>query len=114
MPAGLAAAPRPRQLSKVRICYFLWIIRPGVTRLSPAAAIGYPTAVGRELLSSGRVIALGRLLLAALSLAAMLIDPGHPLRSETVTYGLLIGYTVFAAAIVAATWHNWWFDAQSA
>jgi len=63
---------------------------------------------------SGRVIALGRLLLAALFLVAILIDINQPAKAPTATYALLIGYVVFAAAIVAATWNDWWLDAKLA
>src|SRR4030095_9371980 len=64
--------------------------------------------------SSGRVIALGRLMLATLFLAAVLIDTGQPTHAPTVTYALIAGYIAISAAIVAATWNNWWVDAQVA
>jgi signal transduction histidine kinase len=64
--------------------------------------------------SSGRIIALGRLLLATLFLGAILIDVTQPARAPAATYALLTGYVVFAAAMVAATWSNWWLDAKLA
>ena len=64
--------------------------------------------------SSGRVIALGRLMLATLFLAAVLIDISQPTHAPEVTYALIIGYIGIAAAIVAATWNNWWLDATLA
>jgi signal transduction histidine kinase len=63
---------------------------------------------------SGRIIALGRLLLAALFLLAILIDVTQPAKAPSATYALLAGYVLFAAAMVAATWRNWWLDAKLA
>ncbi|MFL6748346.1 MAG: hypothetical protein ACJ8E6_06615, partial [Sphingomicrobium sp.] len=62
--------------------------------------------------SSGRVIALGRLLLATLFLAAVLIDTSQPTHAPQITYALILGYIVISAGIVAATWNNWWQDAR--
>lgn len=62
--------------------------------------------------SSGRVIALGRLLLATLFLVAVLIDTSQPTHAPEVTYALILGYIVISAGIVAATWNNWWLDAR--
>src|SRR5262245_25760682 len=64
--------------------------------------------------SSGRVIALGRLLLATLFLAALLIDASQPTHAPAVTYALIAGYIVVSAFVVFATWNNWWLDAQLA
>jgi signal transduction histidine kinase len=63
---------------------------------------------------SGRVIALGRLLLATLFLVAIWVDASQPAHVPEATYALLIFYLAFAAAIVAATWSNWWLDAKLA
>jgi signal transduction histidine kinase len=63
---------------------------------------------------SGRVIALGRLMLAALFLVAIAVDVSQPAHAPMATYGLLTFYVVFAAGIVVATWNNWWFDAKLA
>jgi len=71
--------------------------------------------VGRGLqLYSGRVIALGRLLLAVLFLGAIAVDVSQPAQAPTETFGLLIAYVAFAAAIAAVTWNNWWLDAKLA
>ena len=71
--------------------------------------------VGRGLqLSSGRVIALGRLLLAISFLVAIWVDVTQPAQDPVETFTLLIGYVVFAALIAAVTWNNWWLDAQLA
>jgi len=64
--------------------------------------------------SSGRVIALGRLMLAVLFLGAVLIDTSQPAYAPDITYALLIAYIGVAAAIAAATWNNWWLDAKLA
>src|SRR3989337_2335443 len=63
---------------------------------------------------SGRVIALGRLILAALFLLAIWIDASQPARAPAATYVVLAAYVAFAAAIVVATWSNWWLDARLA
>ena len=63
---------------------------------------------------SGRVIALGRLLLATLFPIAIWVDSSQPARAPEATYALLGGYLLFAAAIVAVTWNNWWLDAKLA
>lgn len=75
----------------------------------------YSTAVGRGLtFHSGRVIALGRLLLATLFMAAIGIDISQPALAPIQTYALLLGYQLFAAGIVALTWNDWWRDARLA
>ena len=71
--------------------------------------------MGRGLqLASGRVIALGRLLLATLFLIAIWIDVTQPSAPPRLTYALLIGYVGFAVGAAAATWSNWWLDAKLA
>ena len=75
----------------------------------------YPVSVGRGIqLPSARVIALGRVMMAALFLLAIWFDVTQPARAPKATYALLIGYLAFAAAMTAATWRDWWFDARSA
>lgn len=59
---------------------------------------------------SGRVIATGRLVLAAAFLLAILIDPTQPNQRPDVVYALLIGYVVWAAGLIGLTWRNWWLD----
>ena len=63
---------------------------------------------------SGRVIALGRLILASLFRLAILIDASQPARAPATTYSVLGAYLAFAAIIVLATWSNWWLDAKLA
>jgi len=63
---------------------------------------------------SGRVVALGRLLLATLFLLAILIDVSQPAKAPAITYALLGAYVIFAAAIVIATWNDWWLEARLA
>ncbi len=64
-------------------------------------------------LSSSRVIAIGRLLLAALFLVAMWLDTSRPVTSREAS-ALLGGYVLFAAVIVLLTWRDWWLDAKLA
>ncbi len=64
--------------------------------------------------SSGRVIALGRLLLATLFLLALWTDASQPAHAPTVTYQLIAAYIGLAAIITVATWSNWWLDARLA
>lgn len=64
--------------------------------------------------SSGRVIALGRLMLALLFLGAILLDASQPARAPFSTYAILGIYILFAAGIAIATWRNWWIDARIA
>lgn len=59
---------------------------------------------------SGRVIALGRLLLATLFQIAIWFDTTQPAASNA----LLLAYSVLALTIVIATWNNWWLDARIA
>ena len=71
--------------------------------------------VGRGVhLASGRVIALGRLLLATLFVTIIWFEPKDPADFPPATYGLLVGYVVLAAGVAAATWNNWWADAHLA
>jgi signal transduction histidine kinase len=60
------------------------------------------------------VIALGRVMMAALFLLAIGLDVTQPAKAPVATYGSLISYLVFAAIMAVATWRNWWFDAKSA
>lgn len=64
--------------------------------------------------SSGRVIALGRLMLATLFLLALWTDASQPAHAPTVTYQLIAAYIGLAAIITIATWNNWWLDARLA
>jgi signal transduction histidine kinase len=78
-------------------------------------AMLYELHVGKGLQhSSGRVIALGRLMLAALFLVAIWVDSSQPTHAPEATFALLISYLLFAVAVVAATWKNWWLDAKLA
>jgi len=64
--------------------------------------------------TSGRVIALGRLMLATLYLIAVWLDAELPVYQPSATYGLLVGYILFASAMAVTTWSNWWYDARLA
>ncbi|MFL6851628.1 MAG: sensor histidine kinase [Sphingomicrobium sp.] len=65
-------------------------------------------------LPSGRVIALGRLLLAISFLLSTWLDWSQPAKSTAATYTLLTSYLAFAGWIALATWSNWWLDAKLA
>jgi signal transduction histidine kinase len=75
----------------------------------------YQPFVGKRLqLPSGRVIALGRLMLATLFLIAILIDASQPAQAVVETYALLATYVILAAGIAIVTWNSWWLDAKLA
>jgi signal transduction histidine kinase len=63
---------------------------------------------------SGRVIALGRLILSSLFLLSIWFDQSQPAQAPAQTYGLLISYVLFALAFAGLTWRNWWLDARLA
>jgi signal transduction histidine kinase len=63
---------------------------------------------------SGRVIALGRVMLAILFLLAVWLDRSEPEHAMRGTYALLFLYAAAAIGIAAATWRNWWLDARLA
>lgn len=64
--------------------------------------------------SSGRIIALGRLMLAILYLLAAWIDMTPTARAPEAVYSIMAVYIIFAAAMVVLTWANWWRDARLA
>jgi len=53
-------------------------------------------------------------MLAVLFLVAIAVDISQPTHAPEATYALLTFYVAFAAAIVVATWSNWWLDARLA
>jgi hypothetical protein len=63
---------------------------------------------------SGRVIALGRVMLATLFLLSIWLDQSQPAKAPEQTYVLLLVYVLFAVGIAAVTWRNWWLDARLA
>jgi len=63
---------------------------------------------------SGRVIALARVVLAAVFLFAIWVDPSQPAQAVGATYSLLVIYVLAAAAVAVLTWNGWWFDARLA
>jgi signal transduction histidine kinase len=71
--------------------------------------------MGRGLhLASGRVIALGRLLLAILFVGIVWAKADHVVAAPTRSSALLIAYGVFALLVAIATWRSWWLDARLA
>ena len=63
---------------------------------------------------SGRVIALGRVMLVTCFLIALMLDRSEAAQEATGTFGLLVSYEVLAIVIAVATWRNWWLDARLA
>ena len=63
---------------------------------------------------SGRVIALGRSLLAATFLFAIWVDPTQPVHAATETYALLATYLAISLGITLVTWSSWWWEAKLA
>jgi len=59
---------------------------------------------------SGRVISLGRLVLATVFLLAVWVDPSQPTRYPREGYIILACYLVASAVYLAATWNNWWLE----
>ena len=53
-------------------------------------------------------------MLATLFFLAIWLDADPPFERESDVALLLAGYVVFALALVAATWKNWWLDARLA
>lgn len=64
--------------------------------------------------SSGRVIALGRLMLSTLFMLAIYADAKQPIHEPQIAYGVLGGYILFSAIIAMLTWSSWWYDARLA
>jgi signal transduction histidine kinase len=60
------------------------------------------------------VIALGRLLFAAMFLTTIWIDVSQPGQLPRDAYSILFGYTVVAVVLAAASWNSWWLDTQLA
>jgi signal transduction histidine kinase len=93
----------------------VWLPYIALAGLCAPPPMLYAFPVGKGLQHpSGRVIALGRLMLATLFLLAIIIDVSQPTHAPQVTYAVLMAYVAFAAVIVAATWKNWWLDAKLA
>ncbi|MFN3517156.1 MAG: hypothetical protein ACK4YM_08360, partial [Novosphingobium sp.] len=57
---------------------------------------------------SDRVIALCRLMLAAMLIAASVIDPGYPIIHTAAGAALLWSYLVYAAAVLVIACTDWW------
>ncbi|HYX46460.1 MAG TPA: ATP-binding protein [Sphingomicrobium sp.] len=62
---------------------------------------------------SGRVVSLGRAMLALLFLISIWLDPSPANQSAQATT-LLVLYLGFAFLVAALTWRNWWLDARLA
>jgi hypothetical protein len=60
------------------------------------------------------VIAIGRYMLAALIMFAMIVDASPILNPSSTAFAIIGAYLVFALAMVAVTWNDWWLDARLA
>jgi signal transduction histidine kinase len=60
--------------------------------------------------SSGRMIALTRMVLATVFFFALWFDPDQPMRATVFGYTLLLGYLILATGMLVLSWHNWWWD----
>ena len=63
---------------------------------------------------SGRVIALGRVMLVILFLIAVWLNRAEPEPRLFGTFAVLSVYAAAVIAIAATTWRNWWLDARLA
>src|SRR4051794_10775055 len=63
---------------------------------------------------SGRVIALGRVMLGIMFMFAVAFDHSEPHLALFRTYAMLTLYGAVAILIAAATWRDWWLDARLA
>ena len=63
---------------------------------------------------SGRVIALGRAMLSLSFLLSIWMDRTQPADAPERTSALFFVYVLFAVAVAAVTWRNWWLDARIA
>jgi signal transduction histidine kinase len=63
---------------------------------------------------SGRVIAVGRAVLAVFFLVALWLDDSQPVVAEEETYAFLAFYVGSALLLLAATWSNWWLESRLA
>lgn len=63
---------------------------------------------------SGRVIALGRVMLGVMFLFAVLIDQNGRSFAWAAPYAPFTLYVAIACVIAAAMWRNWWLDARLA
>jgi signal transduction histidine kinase len=71
--------------------------------------------VGRALqLPSGRIIALGRLLLACLFLFGIWLEFDRSAHAPYRSIILAVAYLFFSGAILLSTWNDWWMDARLA
>ena len=63
---------------------------------------------------SGRVIALGRVILSSLFLLSIWLDQSQPAQAPVQTYALLLLYVLFAFVLAGLSWRGWWLDARLA
>ena len=59
---------------------------------------------------SGRIIALGRLILASVFLIALWADPGQPTRGSAWGYVPIATYLLFSIILMVIAMKSWWWD----
>ena len=69
---------------------------------------------GRFKFHSGRVIALGRVMLAVTYAVFIMVGSGQPELTWAQSYTFLVLYVLGAISIAVATWNDWWLDARLA
>ena len=65
-------------------------------------------------LPSGRVIAIGRYMLAALLVLYLWMDSAPLLDASSLTFSVLGAYALFALVVLVVTWNSWWLEARLA
>jgi hypothetical protein len=60
------------------------------------------------------VIAIGRYMLSALLMFAMIVDTNPVLDPSSSVFAITAAYLIFALALVILTWNDWWLDARLA
>lgn len=114
-PVELAAGTCRPKLPKDNVAPSHRSFGVGSDGLGGPARMGYGRLVGKGIQhSSGRVISLGRVLLAFIFLGAIWSDASQPTHLPVATYYILGAYIGFAAIVSVATWNNWWRDARLA
>lgn len=58
----------------------------------------------------GRIIALGRFVLAALLVLVLWFDPDQISQQPEAIYGIFVGYAVWSGLVLVLTWRSWWLD----
>lgn len=60
--------------------------------------------------NTGRVVAIGRAVLALAFLLALWLDPKVPVRGALIGYTFLTAYVLWTACLMVVAWRSWWYD----